>query len=204
MKRQGAIGAAVTAMALASVCLLYGYFQEPAVAGAEFATWPPSADAIRGKIGTAAKPVPGMTENERREQFCEMFKNRYRHHDPAVAIGIRFLTPTRVKLMGPARLEPFFVDQIALAAWREARENFGKSVDIDIYDTFIGTTQIKIGELRACVGDPKMAHIVFDFTELEILNRPRSAVPINTKPGKALDLPAQPPRQFRPMNRPGL
>ena len=48
MKRQGAIGAAVTAMALASACLLYGYFQQPAVAAAEFATWAPNAEAIRG------------------------------------------------------------------------------------------------------------------------------------------------------------
>src|SRR5437773_134850 len=75
----------------------------------------------------------------------------------------------RLKLMCPRRLEPFMVDRIALAAWREARDYFGKPVDVDIYVTFIGTTQVKIGQLRASANEPQIAQISYDFTELDLL-----------------------------------
>jgi hypothetical protein len=174
MRQHGAIGAAVAAMGLVGGGLLYGYVQQPAIASSEYAQWPPQAAAIRAVIGTVSAPAYGMTEDQRREQFCMMFKNRFRKHEPAVAVGIRFLkNSNRIKLMCPARLEPFYVDQIALAAWREARANFGPKIDLDIYDTFIGTTQIKIGQLRVSPEAPTVAHITYDFSELEKLNRPR-------------------------------
>jgi len=196
MRQHGAIGAAIAAMGLVGGGLLYGYVQQPAIASSEYALWPPQAAAIRAVIGPVAAPMPGMTEIQRRDKFCTMFKNRFRKHEPAVAVGIRFLkNSNRIKLMCPARLEPFYVDQIALAAWREARANFGPSVDLDIYDTFIGTTQIKIGELRVIPDAPTVAHITYDFTELEKLNRPRMPNPSlkqNWKPsGPYLMLPTQ-------------
>src|SRR5438045_3602218 len=85
MTRHGAIGAGAVVTALLGGLLLYGYMQQPASAGPEYAQWAPSAAAIRGKIGDAKAPAPGMTESERREQFCMLFKSRYRDHNPAVA-----------------------------------------------------------------------------------------------------------------------
>ena len=106
MKRHGAIGAAVAAVALLGAGLSYGRLQEPAQASPEYAAWTPSAAAIRSKLGAAAAPAPGMTEKERRESFCALFKSRYRDHEPAVAVGLKFLGDSRIKLMCPARLEP--------------------------------------------------------------------------------------------------
>jgi len=197
MKRQKAIGGAAVGVFLLGSYLLYGYLQEPGTAAAEFSSWPPGPAAIRSAIGTPQVPASGMSENERREQFCVMFKNRFRHHEPGLAIGLRFLTPTRIKLMCPARMEPYFVDQIALAAWHEARDDFGKSIDIDIYDTFIGTNQIKIGELRAVAEKPEMAHIKYDFTQLELLNRPRSLLPRSGRRFRPVEQRSLPPIYFR-------
>ena len=124
MNGQWAIGAAVAAMALVGGCLLCGSRAEP--------DWPrwismrsPTAAGIRAQIGSAAAPANGLTDLQRREQFCTLFKNRYRRHNPPIAVGVRFLRPTLVKLMCPARLEPFVVDRIAVAAWHEVRDDFG-------------------------------------------------------------------------------
>jgi len=173
MKRHTAIGGAAAVTLLVAGILLYGYVQQPASASAEFDNWTPNAREIQGTIGTAAHPKPGMSDTKRREQFCTLFKDRFRHHDPAIAVGVRFLTPTCVKLMLPPRMEPCFMDQIALSLWRESRANFGSPVDVDLYDTFIGTAQIKIGELRVRPDQPDMAHIVYDFHALDKITRPR-------------------------------
>jgi hypothetical protein len=174
MTRRGVIGAGGAAMLLLGGFLLYGYVQQPAGASPEFAHWSPTPTAIRSKLGTASAPTPGMTDENRHTLFCTMFKGRFRQHDPAVAVGLRFITPTHIKLMCPARMEPYFMDQIALALWRETREIFGKAPDIDIYDTFIGTTQIKIGELRTSAEDAGIAHISYDFRPLQAMNGPQT------------------------------
>jgi hypothetical protein len=172
MKRNKAVGAVLIAIILLGGYLLYGYLQEPAYASPDFSSWAPGPAAIRSKIGSLQTPAPGLSDGERRTRFCDMFKNRFRHHDPAIAVGLRFTAPTRIKLMCPARMEPCYMDEIALAAWHEARDNFGGPIDIDIYDTFIGTNQIKIGELRASAMTPNFAHVAYDFRALQVLNRP--------------------------------
>jgi hypothetical protein len=173
MDRRKIVGTAVAVTLLVLGCLLYGYLQQPADASAEYSEWSPNPAAIQRRIGTAARPAPGMTEAERRTQFCNLFKGRFRHHDPAVAVGLRFLSPTRIKLMVPARMEPCYMDRIALEAWHEARGIFGAPIDIDIYDTFIGTTQIKIGQLRATAENSEVAHVSYDFRQLIELTSPR-------------------------------
>lgn len=203
MKRQGTIAAAAAVVALLGAGLLYGYMQLPANASPEYAAWRPSAAAIRGKLGPSAAPAQGMTEKVRRERFCALFKSRYRDHEPAVAVGMRFVSASRIKLMCPARLEPFLIDQIALAAWREAREIFGRPIEVDIYDTLIGTTQIKIGELRASADAPEIARIAYDFTDLEKLNRPRSAIPATERNGKLIRTQSALPMPPMPLRRGG-
>lgn len=173
MERRAAAGVAFGGMMVLAGCLLFGSQQQPISAAPEYASWSPNAAEIQNKIGTAARPSPGMSDAERRNQFCVLFKDRYRHHDPTVAVGLRFISKTRLKLMCPARMEPCYMDQIALALWREARATFGAPIEIDIFDTFIGTTRIKIGELRVEPGDPEIAHITYDFQMLDLLSRPR-------------------------------
>jgi len=171
MKRRGAVGVGLIAAAITGGCMVYGYVQQPA-ATAEYTDWRPTAATIREEIGTEASPAHGMTEKQRRELFCQLFKDRFRFHTPNVAIGLRFVGDRRLKLMCPARLEPFLVDRVALAAWREASADFGRQMDVDIYATFIGTTQVKIGELRAS-GSPPVAHIEYDFDQIGRMNHPR-------------------------------
>jgi len=173
MYRNAKIGAAAAAIILVGGCVIYGLSQAPVSANPEFAQWEPTPAAIRARIGTKDSPVAGMTDAMRRERFCEMFKNRYRKHDPKVAVGARFLTPTRLKLMCPARMEPCYIDQIAMTLWHEARDDFGQPVDIEIYDTFIGTNNVRIGTLTPLVDHPEIARITYDYSILIRAGRPR-------------------------------
>ncbi len=192
MKRRGVIGVAAVGSVLLCGALICIYLQRSANADYDYAYWSPSPAAIRSRIGSASAPAPGLKDAERRRLFALMFKDRYRRHDPGVAIGLRFMSPTRLKLMCPARLEPFLVDQIALAAWREARDDFGIPVDIDIYDTFIGTAQIKIGQLRSVtISHPEVAHISYDYRSLLLITGPRPQVPVQAAP-------VMPIRRLRP------
>jgi hypothetical protein len=198
MKRNKSVGAVLIAFVLLGGYLLYGYLQEPAYASPEFVSWAPGPAAIRGKIGSMQAPTPGMTDSERRARFCIMFKERFRQHDPAVAVGLRFTTPHRIKLMCPARMEPCYMDEIALAAWHEARDIFGGPMDIDIYDTFIGTNQLKVGQLRASAATPDFAHVSYDFRDLELLNHPRR---LRAMPGihyRPVQMRSYIPRYFQP------
>src|SRR5438270_9151111 len=136
MKPGRTVGLCLAVAGVACAWLVYGSVRQQPSSLPEYAGWKPTAAAIQREIGTAAARAPGMTEEQRRDQFCTLFKSRFRYHDPNVAIGLKFLGPKRLKLMCPARLEPFLVDRIALSAWREARADFGQPMDIDIYATF--------------------------------------------------------------------
>ena len=169
--RQRAAFAGTAALALIlGAAFLYGYRQDPVNASPEYAQWPPTPADILSKIGPATASARGTSDAERRSKFCMLFKSRYRKHDPAVAVGARFITATRIKLMCPARMEPYLIDQIALSLWREASEGFGRPIDIDIYDTFIATRHIKIGQLRGGDEKPPIAHISYDYSTLDMMN----------------------------------
>jgi hypothetical protein len=186
MNRNAKIGAAAAAIILVSGFVIYGLSQAPVSANPEFAQWEPTPAAIRKKIGTKESPAPGMTEAERRNRFCEMFKNRYRMHEPKVAVGVHFVTPSVLKLMCPARMEPCYIDQIALSLWHEARDNFGQPVDIEIYNTFIGANNIRIGTLKPLAENPEIARITYDYSILSRTPGPRMYRPIRFTPTRSM------------------
>ena len=182
MNRKAKIATVGAAIIVVAGCLVYGFSQAPVSANPEFAQWEPTATAIRKEIGTKDSPKPGMTDADRRFHFCDMFKNRYRMHEPKVAVGVRFVTPDRLKLMCPARMEPCYIDQIALSLWHEARDNFGRPVDIEIYNTFIGTNNVRIGTLKPLSDHPEIALITYDYSTLMRENRPRIYRPMRRMP----------------------
>lgn len=121
----------------------------------DFSHWSPTAQEVKQELDAAAL----HSEKERKEKFVPLFENRYRRHDPPMAVGIRFLEGNRIKLMCPARMEPWNMDRLALATWRETRAEFGHPFDIDIYITFIGASPLEVGELRPMAADANFAEI---------------------------------------------
>ncbi|MCW3052121.1 MAG: hypothetical protein JWN14_1291 [Chthonomonadales bacterium] len=119
----------------------YSAVQESLDPENDFTNWLPTADTIR-------QSLPQGTLTEREKAFALLFQTRFRRHDPGKAIGVHFLRDGNIRLLTPARLEPWNIDRIALMLHREAQEDLGKHYDINIYETFIGTPPLKIGELR--------------------------------------------------------
>jgi hypothetical protein len=138
----------------------------------DFSTWSPDTQTIRRELDHRYPVTPdGKNEAARRELFCELFKNRYRQHQPQIAVGLRILPGNRIKLMCPARMEPWNHDRLAMTAWRETREIFGEAFTLDIYETFIGATPHRIGKLRPLPDNPNIAQITYDFTTPRSPNR---------------------------------
>ena len=202
IRQRAAFGGAAALALILGALFLYGYRQDPANANPEYAEWPPTPADIISRIGTATAPAPEKSDSERRSEFCTLFKSRYRRHDPAVAIGVRFITATRIKLMCQPRLEPYLIDRIALSLWREAGEGFGQPIDIDIYDTFIGTRNIKIGQLRGGDEKPPIAHISYDYSTLDLLTHPPKQEPAPAAHPQPHALPRIQERQFGPPGPP--
>ncbi len=125
--------------------------------------WKPNAAAIRSELALLPPAKNEAATEARRNLFARRFNQRYRTNARPLAVCLRFLPDGRIKLMCPARLEPWKLDCLAQAAWSETRENFGRGFDIDIYETYIGAATVKIGELRADPDRPKTALIVYHY-----------------------------------------
>lgn len=157
------------------VGLLLYFWHERAVDASlfdNFASWPPSPAAILASIGP--QPAQASKEDihdERHKQFAAMFQHRYRDHTPAVAVGLHFISPHMIKLLTPARMEPYDIDRIAVSAWHESKTAFGHKFDIDIYETFLSLAPVKIGTLRPAPNKPDFASIDYDYPSL---NRSRA------------------------------
>ncbi len=131
----------------------------------DFKDWPPLANDIKTRILDVTSVRGGKTPDQQRQViFAELFKQRFRSHTPMKAIGMKFSNNT-IKLLCPARMEPWEIDGVAMAAWKESRDDLGRNFDIDIFETYIGTTPIKIGELRLIDGSQPAAHITYNYPE---------------------------------------
>jgi hypothetical protein len=192
MKRRWIIGAIIALLGVTGY-LLYDRAVD-AMAATDYSNWPPNARAIRSALGGSNGGA--ADEAARVEQFCELFQNRFRHHEPMMAIGLRPLTKTRLKLMCPARLEPVDIDRVALTAWREAEDLFEHPFDLDIYATFIGMPPIKIGELRPRPDNPKFVHIVYNYRDVIVIPQ------IRRKADSGKPRSSQTPRLGRPSRPP--
>ena len=80
-----------------------------------------------------------------------------------MAVRLLFLPDGSVKLMCPARMEPWRLDRLAQSAWSETRDNFGHPFPIDIYETYIGAANLKIGEMRSDPKRPQLGQTVYRY-----------------------------------------
>ena len=119
----------------------------------------PNAATIHNQLASA----PTLTKTKRQELFAELFTTRFRKHDSKMAVRARFVAAqngrSHIKLMCPARLEPWNMDRLALATWREAKDCLGETCDIDVYETFVYAPSRKIGELRNSLDKTPVAQI---------------------------------------------
>lgn len=109
------------------------------------------------KRGEATVP---LCDADQQILFAGLFTKRIRGCDPVMAVLARFDTKnpqhTIIRLMCPARMEPWNMDRVAIQAWRESKDCLGRSYDIDLYETYIGAAPRKTGELRC---DPAKASV---------------------------------------------
>jgi hypothetical protein len=162
-KRRWIIAGLIVSLGGLAFFLYYRHRTADADPYEDFSAWPPSAATIRQKLAVSETPTPEQ-EAARRDQFAQMFQSRFRNHEPMYAIGLKFRKDgdkDLLKLMCPARMEPWNIDRIAYAAWKESQEVFGKTFDLHIYETYIGTPPIKIGELRPDPKNPQAVQIVY-------------------------------------------
>jgi hypothetical protein len=130
----------------------------------DYTRWEPDSEAIRQAVEQAQPQEKETPDLAQRRVFAEMFKKRFRERKEQIAIGLRFLPDgTHIKLMCPARMEPWLMDGIALTAWKESKAIFGRSFDVDIYETLIGTRPRLIGTLRLQPNRTDAVQIVYDF-----------------------------------------
>lgn len=112
----------------------------------------PVSAAIVKELAAHNADSPPMSSAQRQDLFAERFTERFRKHEPRMAVRAKFEEANhvrnRIKLMCPARMEPWNMDRVALSVWREAKDCLGENCDIDLYETYIGSPPIKVGELR--------------------------------------------------------
>ncbi|HZP82184.1 MAG TPA: hypothetical protein VFB21_11125 [Chthonomonadaceae bacterium] len=169
MKRSWILGSTVIALGALSYLVLvkmqqraYGMDQPN-----NYASWQPDAAEVQRTLGVSNAAAPGDYQDERHQQFARLFQERYRSHQPdPIAVGLRFQEHGHIKLMCPARQEPWETNQLAMAAWKEARAIFGTAYDVDIFATYIGTPPVKIGTLRPDARNPEVARIVYDYPNM--------------------------------------
>lgn len=122
----------------------------------DLSAWPPSAQEIQKQLHDSS-----LSDAMRHQRFSELFTLRFRQHSPQMAVRVKFEALNRIKLMCPARMEPWYKDRVALAVWRESQGVFGRASDVDIFETFIGAKQIKVGELHTQFDQHPVAQIAY-------------------------------------------
>ena len=152
------------AIAPAFGCLYYCQGRPaPLLEDGDSRDWQPTAAAIRSELGPLPRAADHSAGAARRELFALRFKQRYRSRQNALAVCLHFLPDGRVKLMCPARMEPWQLDRLAQSAFSETRDDFGHAFAIDIYETYIGAATVKIGEVRTDPKRPQMARITYPY-----------------------------------------
>jgi hypothetical protein len=174
MKRTSFVWAA-TACVVAPLCLFWRLYASASDPDDSFPHWTPDTETIRRELNRRIPAKPdGSHEEAQRELFAELFKNRYRRNQTQIAVGMRFQPGNRIKLMCPARMEPWQLDRLAMMAWRESRALFGDTFTLDIYETYIGATPRLVGKLRPMPDDPRIARITYDYTTKQTGTRHRA------------------------------
>ncbi len=132
------------------------------------------ANQKRGEVTTP------LSDADQQILFAGLFTKRIRGCDPVIAVLARFDTRdpqhTIIRLMCPARMEPWNMDRVAVQAWREAKDCLGRSYDVDLCETYIGAAPRKTGELRC---DPAKASVAV-VTHLSPAARAKTPLVVGT------------------------
>lgn len=166
MKRRWVALCAVILVGLLAWTYFAGRNADASGLGDDFDAWSPTPVALRQEAGTNGTDPRTKAGQTVRDRFADLFKKRFRRHDPPVAVGMRFANNT-VILLCPARMEPWNMDRLAVDAWHETQTAFGHPFDVDIYITYIGGPPVKVGELRPAPGHPD--RVVISYTHKNIL-----------------------------------
>ena len=191
MKRKAVIAAILTFAGLTGYFLwAYSSVGEGFDPDNDFANWQPTADVVR-------RALPSGSVGERQQAFALLFQKRFRKHEPGKAIGVHFNSSGTIRLLTPARLEPWNIDRIALMLYREAQQDFARNYDIDIYETYIGAPPLKIGELRPSPTIPQQVNVHYKYRvgeaiPLQASNR-NGKVRVNILTGLPFLKPQRPP-----------
>jgi hypothetical protein len=120
-----------------------------------FDGWEPSAETIRKAVG-----VGSNTEynDGRHVMFAQMFQQRFRSNDKAV--GITFVSNDRMKAKFAATIPRWDMAHVASQLHKEAKELFGHSYTIDVYETYISLTPRKLAEVSE---SPEGKTLTVDF-----------------------------------------
>ena len=123
----------------------------------------PDPQSIHAQIEGSRSQATPLSETDRQNFFAELFTHRIRGPQPSIAVRVAFVAkdPKHVflRLMCPARMEPWNMDRLAVQVWREAKDCLGQSYDVDMYETYIGAAPRKAGELRCSQASPFVAAI---------------------------------------------
>jgi len=123
--------------------------------------WSPTPSEIAAAV---SKSGPGDFRDSRHAKFAELFKSRYRRQQKAV--GIRFDAPGHLKIMFAALTPRWDMAHVSVEAAREATSCFGVPFQLDVYETFISSPELKLAEVRQDAGNSPIS-VWFDqrFTQ---------------------------------------
>jgi hypothetical protein len=125
------------------LALVYGFFGNSSNKPA-YAHWSPTPDEILRAVGTESS---GDYRDPRHQTFASLFQQRFRSHE--MAIGLRFESNRRVRLMCAAMIPHTDMVRIAIDVHNEAQHIFQTSYSVDIYETYIVLPPVKCAVLNA-------------------------------------------------------
>jgi len=133
-----------------------------------FDDWSPMPQTIRQEVGPGQG---GSYLDVRHQKFATLFQKRFRSHDKA--IGVKFTSNGRIKLMCAALIPRWDMAQVGVQLYQEAEDVFGKNYTVDIFETYISMQQRKLAEVRT-EPNSKKVEIRFDplYAEESANNRP--------------------------------
>lgn len=122
----------------------------------QYQQWQPTPEDIRKAVGVISN---GSYSDDSHTRFAKMFQERFRSNQKAV--GVTFFADDGIKAKFAATIPRWDMAAVSLQLHREAKEVFRRNVNVDIYETYISMTPIKLGELRD-TGDGQPIHVQFD------------------------------------------
>ncbi len=168
MKMRIIIGVSVALVILAGTAIV-NYYKSSAETDptSGFQQWVPTATEVHAKVDTASGGQNANASNALagRRLFAKLITNRFRAHDPPVAVLVKYHPDNWFALECPARMEPWNLDNLALDVWRESRDDLSISCPIMIYRTYIGAKPVLVGTLQPDKSNTMHAVITYDKTQ---------------------------------------